>query len=66
MGGEPFVPSILECYGRPATVLVSPERYEQLLEAAEEAEDIEAFDAAIAEGGDNIPWGQVKADLGWS
>ncbi len=57
---------ILERYGRPVAVLVSPERYQQLLDAAEEAEDIEAFDAAIAEEGDNIPWGQVKADLGWS
>jgi prevent-host-death family protein len=57
---------ILELYGRPAAVLVSPERYQQLLEAVEEAEDIEAFDAAIAEEGDNIPWDKVKADLGWS
>ncbi|HLI45401.1 MAG TPA: type II toxin-antitoxin system Phd/YefM family antitoxin [Acidimicrobiales bacterium] len=56
---------ILERYGRPAAVLVSPERYQQLLDAAEEAEDIEAFDVAIAEEGDNIPWDQVKADLGW-
>ena len=57
---------ILERYGRPAAVLVSPERYQQLLEAAEDAEDIDAFDAAMAEDGGNIPWDQVKADLGWS
>jgi len=42
------------------------ERYEQLLDALKEAEDISAFDAAMAEEGDNIPWKQVKADLGWS
>ncbi|MGH9105475.1 MAG: hypothetical protein ACRDZX_06485 [Acidimicrobiales bacterium] len=30
------------------------------------SEVIDAFDAAIAEEGDNIPWDQVKADLGWS
>jgi len=24
-----------------------------------------AFDAALAEEGPNIPWEQVKADLGW-
>jgi len=57
---------VLERYGRPAAVLVSMERYEQLLDALEEAEDISAFDAAMAEEGDNIPWKQVKADLGWS
>ncbi len=57
---------VLERYGRPAAVLVSMQRYEQLLDALEEAEDIRAFDAAMAEQGDNIPWEQVKADLGWS
>jgi antitoxin Phd len=51
--------------GRLAGVLVSPERYEQLMAALEDAEDIGAFDAAMAEEGPNIPWNQVKADLGW-
>lgn len=55
----------LERYGRPAAVLVSPERYEQLVAAMEEAEDVAAFDAAISEEGPDIPWEQVKADLGW-
>jgi PHD/YefM family antitoxin component YafN of YafNO toxin-antitoxin module len=36
-------------HGRLAGVLVSPERYEQLMAALEEAEDIPAFDAAMAE-----------------
>jgi antitoxin Phd len=57
---------VLERYGRPAAVLVSPARYEQLLEAFEEAEDVVAFDAAMAEEGKNIPWDQVRADLGWA
>lgn len=56
----------LERYGRPAAVLVSPERYEELLQALEDAEDVEAFDEAMAEDGANIPWEQVKADLGWT
>ena len=47
-------------------MLVSPERYAQLLDALEESEDVAAFDAALAEEGDNIPWDQVKADLGWT
>ncbi len=55
----------LERYGRPAAVLVSPEHYERLSAAFEDAEDVAAFDAAMAEEGPNIPWEQVKADLGW-
>jgi PHD/YefM family antitoxin component YafN of YafNO toxin-antitoxin module len=56
----------LERYGRSAAVLVSPERYEQLMTALEDAEAGAAFDAAMAEEGPNIPWTQVKADLGWT
>lgn len=58
-------PVFLERYGRPAAVLVSPEHYARLVAALEEAEDVEAFDAAMAEEGPNIPWDQAKADLGW-
>lgn len=57
---------ILERYGHRAAVLVSPERYDELMEALEEAEDVAAFDAAMSEEGPNIPWDQVKADLGWT
>lgn len=57
---------VFERYGRPAAVLVSPERYDELMAAFEEAEDVAAFDAAMAEEGPNLPWSQVKADLGWS
>ncbi|MEJ7797823.1 MAG: type II toxin-antitoxin system Phd/YefM family antitoxin [Solirubrobacteraceae bacterium] len=56
----------LERYGHPAAVLVSPERYEKLLAALQDAEDAAAFDAAINEEGSNIPWEQAKADLGWT
>ena len=57
---------VLERYGRPAAVIVSMARYQELLDALEEAEDVAAFDLAMAEEGENIPWDQVKADLGWS
>ncbi len=56
---------ILERYGRPVAVVISPERYEELMTALEDAEDIAAFDEAMAEEGPNVPWEQVKADLGW-
>lgn len=57
---------ILERNGRPAAVMVSPERYDELMAAFEELEDAAAVDAALAEGGDPIPWGQVMKDLGWT
>lgn len=59
-------PVMVERRGRPAGVLVSPERYEELMAALEELDDIAAFDGAMAEEGPNIPWEQVKADLGWN
>jgi antitoxin Phd len=55
----------LQRRGQLAGVLVSPERYEQLMTALEDAEDVAAFDDAMAEEGPNIPWAQVKVDLGW-
>jgi antitoxin Phd len=57
---------ILERYGHPAAILISPDRYEQMMESLEEVQDATAFDEAMSDEGDNIPWEQVKADLGWS
>ena len=56
---------VLERHGRAVAVLISPERYDELMDALEELEDVAAFDDAVAEGGDTIPWDQVKVDLGW-
>ena len=58
-------PVELEHYGRRAAVIISPEQYDEMLEALEESQDVAAFDTAMSESGDNIPWDQVKADLGW-
>jgi antitoxin Phd len=55
----------IERRGQRAAVVVSPEQYERMLEALEDAEDAAAFDDAMAEEGENIPWSQVKKDLGW-
>jgi antitoxin Phd len=57
---------VFERYGQPAAILISPDRYEKMMEALEEVQDISAFDEAMSEEGGNIPWEQVKADLGWS
>lgn len=55
----------IERRGQRAAVVVSPEQYERMLEALEDAEDAAAFDEAMAEEGENTPWDQVKKDLGW-
>ncbi|MGV8883303.1 MAG: type II toxin-antitoxin system Phd/YefM family antitoxin [Rhodoglobus sp.] len=55
----------IERRGERAAVVISPEHYERMLEAWEDAEDGAAFDEAMAEEGPNIPWAQVKVDLGW-
>lgn len=57
---------LIERYGKPAGVLISPERHQELLAALDELDDLRAFDEAMAEEGENIPWEQVKADLGWT
>ncbi len=54
----------IEKHGRPVAVVISPARHEELLDAWEEAQDVAAFDAALAD--DTVPWEQVKADLGWT
>lgn len=57
---------ILERRGAPAAVVVSAERYAELMDALEEVEDVSAFDEALRETDPNLPWEQVKADLGWT
>ena len=56
----------IERRGQRAAVVVSPEQYERMMDALEDAEDVVAFDEAMAEEGPSIPWAQVKADLGWT
>ena len=56
----------IERHHRPVAVVISPQRYAELIEAWEEINDIAAFDAALAEEGDNVPWEQVKSALGWT
>lgn len=56
----------LERRGEVEAVIVSPERYKRMSEALEDADDVDAFDAAMTEEGESIPWARVKADLGWA
>ncbi len=58
---------VLERNGQPAAVLVSPDHYEEMIHALEVVRDVSAFDAAMEDDdGSNIPWEQVRADLGWT
>lgn len=56
---------VVERRGRAEAIIISPIEYERLLSLADDAEDVQAFDDALAEEGANIPWAQAKADLGW-
>ncbi|MFV0254376.1 MAG: type II toxin-antitoxin system Phd/YefM family antitoxin [Beutenbergiaceae bacterium] len=54
---------IVKRRGEPDTVVISAAEYARLRDAADELEDIKAFDAAMAEKGPNVPWAQVDAHL---
>ncbi len=56
----------IERRGQRAAVVISPEQYERMLDALEDAEDTASFDAARQDEGPSLPWAQVKADLGWA
>jgi len=49
--------------GRRIAVVLPLRQYRKLVEALEDLEDIRAADEARAEGGEPIPWEQVKAEL---
>lgn len=51
--------------GTGQAVVVSVQQYERMMEALEEVEDAAAFDASMAEDGDNLPWDEVRKELGW-
>lgn len=58
-------PVTIERRGEPQAIMLSPAAYEMLVASSEEADDVAAFDEAMAEEGANIPWEQAKKDLGW-
>lgn len=57
-------PVFITRHGKRVAALVTPEFYERAVEALEDAEDIAAARASLAEDGASIPWEVVKADLG--
>lgn len=51
-------------HGVPAAVVVSPSRYEELLSALEDMEDLASIEASLRDTSPSIPWDQVKSELG--
>lgn len=56
----------IERRGQRAAVVVDPLVYDRMVDALEELEDIAAFDEAMAEEGENLPWEEAKRALGWA
>jgi hypothetical protein len=54
---------IVDEKGNRTAVILDIQSYEQLLEAAEELEDMRAFDEAEAEGGEYIPLEQAIKEI---
>lgn len=59
-------PVVIERRGVREAVLLDPAEYDRLIELADDAADVAAFDASMADEGSNVSWEQAKADLGWT
>ncbi len=59
-------PIRVEVNGEALAILINSERFYELVEAEEEIEDLRAYDESIRDASPNIPWDEVKRDLGLS
>jgi PHD/YefM family antitoxin component YafN of YafNO toxin-antitoxin module len=57
-------PILVKRSGKPVSVIISLEQYLEFIEAIEELDDIAAAEESLREKGPNIPWEEVKKDLG--
>lgn len=53
-------------HGEQQAVIVSSVVFDRMQTAYEEFVDAAAFDAAMQEEGENLPWDEVKRELGWT
>lgn len=51
-------------HGIPAAVVLSPSRYEELLAALEDLDDLALIEASLSDTSPSIPWELVKSELG--
>jgi len=49
-------------HGIPAAVVISPSRYEELLSALEDMEDLASIEASLKDTSPSIPWDQIKKE----
>ncbi|QHC57680.1 type II toxin-antitoxin system Phd/YefM family antitoxin [Rathayibacter sp. VKM Ac-2760] len=54
---------VLEHHGHAVAVVISLEQYERMRDALESVEDAQAFDAAMAEEAENVPWARAAEEL---
>jgi len=59
-------PIVIERRGKATAILVEVGQFQRICQAQDDLDDITAFDAAMAAEGENLPWEQAKADLGWT
>lgn len=59
-------PIVMKIEGLTEAVLISFEQYQGFIEAIEDLDDIAAAEKSLRESGPNIPWNEVKKDLGLS
>lgn len=59
-------PIRVEVNGEALAILIYSERFYELVEAEEEIEDLRSYDESIRDVSPNIPWDEVKRDLGLS
>ncbi len=59
-------PIRVEVNGEVLAILINSERFYELVESEEEIEDLRAYDESIRDASPNIPWDEVKRDLGLS
>lgn len=59
-------PIRIEANGIALAILMSSERFYALVEAEEEVEDLRAYEESMCDPDPNIPWDEVKRDLGLS
>jgi prevent-host-death family protein len=49
-------------HGIPAAVVISPSRYEELLSALEDMEDLASIETSLKDTSPSIPWDQIKKE----
>ena len=50
-------------HGVPAAVVLSPSRYEELLSALEDMEDLASIEASLKDPSASIPWEEIKKEI---